>query len=165
MSLLVDLKNFPKDEGLFYEGELPPSVFELDSKDIIQPESPLIYRIQVFKDEEDLILTGYLEARFSLQCGRCGERFFMDQLMNNYGQSIPIENDQSIDLTSYLREDMLLSLPNYPRCETGNVNPRDCPAQGRFESDLDFQQDDESTEAGGSNTWEALDKLNNLKSN
>jgi uncharacterized metal-binding protein YceD (DUF177 family) len=62
-----------------------------------------------------------------------------------------------MDLTDLIREDILLTLPNFPRCENGNVDLRDCPAEGRFES----AESSAPLEMPGADrgVWNALDQL------
>ena len=74
---------------------------------------------------------------------------------------VPLENGGAIDLTSWLREDMLLALPTFPRCETGNVTPRQCPAEGRFDPVTEIVTDAPQKE--DVEVWKVLDQLDNLK--
>jgi len=160
MSLLIDLKRLPED-GLSLEGQLPVSTFDLDTADSAKAISPLSYSLMVQKDDEGLILTGDMSATFELQCGRCAESFPLRVELSPYVQDIELENDSPFDLTSTLREDILLALPNYPRCEAGNVSPRECPAEGRFENHQE-PLPEESGQPGG-NVWEALDQFKQPK--
>jgi uncharacterized metal-binding protein YceD (DUF177 family) len=97
-------------------------------------------------------------------CSRCAERFQQRLTLEPYELTVPIENGAPIDLTTWVREDMLLAFPPHPRCENGNVTPRECPAEGRFEPPADAAEAG-SGEAEGSRAWEALDQLSNIKRN
>jgi uncharacterized metal-binding protein YceD (DUF177 family) len=163
MNLQFDPTSLP-DDGLELEGSLPSSFFELPEGDPVRPMSPLEYRLHVTKDEEGVLFaTGEISATFELDCGRCLEPFQLRIEQTDFAHEIPLENGTP-DLTNLLREDILLALPTYPRCETGNVTPRECPAEGRFDSPTD-SSGEESPEAQDPNTWEALDQLTNLKKN
>ncbi len=153
----IDPRHLPSD-GLDIAGEEPASFFALEPTDAIQPVSPLIYELHVEKDEDELILTGRLEAVFNLECGRCLERFDHRVEIPHYQSEVTIEKDSTIDLTDTIREDTLVTLPNYPRCEDGNVRPRQCPAEGRFEPELETAE--EKPRDAGPGVWEALNKLN-----
>lgn len=153
----IDLRSLPSD-GLDIAGEQPASFFGLEATDSIQPVSPLKYELHVEKDEDELILTGRLEAVFNLECGRCLERFDHRVEIPHYQSEVTIEKDSTIDLTDTIREDTLVTLPNYPRCEDGNVRPRQCPAEGRFEPELETAE--EKPQDAGPGVWEALNKLN-----
>lgn len=163
MNLKIDPRGLPP-EGLHLEGQLPPSVFELSADDPAKPASPLVLSLDVIRDEDDLVVTGSLGATFGLQCGRCTEPFEHRVELTDYDLVIPVENDHPIDLTNWLREDILLALPTHPRCETGNVTLRECPAEGRFDLATGTPRD-EPEQAENSNVWEALDQLSNIKRN
>lgn len=163
MNLKIDPRGLPP-EGVHLEGHLPASVFELPEGDPVKPLSRMEWSIDVIRDEDDIVVTGSIGATFELECGRCTERFQQQIALDDYELVIPIENEHAMDLTTWLREDILLALPTHPRCENGNVTPRECPAEGRFEPATDAERGG-SEDAGGSHVWEALDKLPNLKRN
>lgn len=153
----IDLRSVP-DDGRDISGQEAPAFFALAEKDSIQAVSPLKYDLHLERDGGDLLVSGTLEATFSLECGRCLERFEHRLALENYATEIEIEKDGTINLTDTIREDTLLALPSYPRCEDGNVRPRQCPAEGRFESVLETA--DEEPQGAGQGVWEALNKLN-----
>lgn len=163
MSLLIDPKNLP-DEGLQLDGRLPESVMDLDADDFVQVRGPLAYQLHVFRDDDSLIITGKLSAAFELQCGRCAETFLTTISLDPYGQDLPIENDSPIDLTTVLREDILLALPNHPRCETSTVSPRECPAKDQFPASQE-PLTDAGNQSDDGKVWEVLDQLNQPKRN
>lgn len=153
----IDLRSLPEC-GKDISGQEIPSFFALDPKDTVQAISPLKYDLHLERDGSDLLITGALEATFSLECGACLERFDYHVKMENYKSEIEIAKDDTINLTDTIREDTLLTLPSYPRCEDGNVRPRQCPAEGRFEPALETEPDE--PQSAGPGVWEALNKLN-----
>ena len=163
MSLIIDPRNIPA-EGLQIAGELPASVMDLPEGDIAKATSPLEYDLTVLRDGSDVFLTGSLAATFELQCGRCAERYPHRVELEGYAQEIELENDSPLDLTNWLREDILLALPTQPRCETGNVSPRECPAEGKFEP-APPSVVPEPHEQDSKEVWGTLDQLTNLKRN
>ena len=163
MSLKFDPNGVPA-EGLHLEGELHASVFELPEQDAIKAVTPLSYNLDVTRDENDIIVLGNVEVTFELECGRCAERFLLRLEEPGFATEVTVENEQSIDLTTCLRDDILLALPTHPRCETGNVTPRKCPAEGRFDPTPE-NSDAELHKEADKNVWGALDQLNNLKRN
>jgi uncharacterized protein len=110
------------------------------------------------KDAGDILVTGRLEAAFRLECGRCLESFEHRLVIENYLAEIPAETNGMINLTDTIREDTLVALPSYPRCEDGNVRPRQCPAEGKFEPAPEMPADE--AENAGRGVWDALNKLN-----
>lgn len=155
--LQIDLRTLPAD-GRDISGEEPAAFFALDEKDIIQAASPLKYDLHIERDGGDLVISGSLEAVFSLECGRCLEHYEHRVCLPRYTAEIEITKDGMIDLTDTIREDTLVALPSYPRCEDGNVRPRQCPAEGRFETKLETAG--EESQSAGQGVWEALNKLN-----
>jgi uncharacterized protein len=155
-----DLHNLPSD-GKQLAGTLPHSFFDLDPKDIVQATGPMNYEIEVMRDEDDLILTGKLDATFELECGRCLGRFAYEVEIDEYQGEVTIEdvNAAMIDLTDVIRDDILVALPSYPRCEDGNVDPRECPAQGKF--DTVATSDSAEGQAPGDAAWDVLEQLKN----
>lgn len=155
--LFLDLRFLPA-EGKDLEGTLPPSFFDLSKDDSIQAVSPLRYTLHVERDDGDLLVSGELEATFSLICGRCVEPFQERVHLPHYATELEIANSLTMDLTDSIREDILLALPSYPRCEDGNVQPRECPAQGRFQSASEHDAPDEAPKQDRA-VWEVLDQL------
>lgn len=153
----IDLRSLP-DGGKDISGQELPAFFDLDAKDPIQATSPLKYDLHIERDGKELLITGRLEATFSLECGACMERFAYHVELDDYASEIEIAKDDTINLTDTIREDTLLALPSYPRCEAGNVQPRQCPAEGRFEPELETAPDE--PQSAGPGVWEALNKLN-----
>lgn len=153
----IDLRNLP-EEGKDISGTEQPSFFALPEGDPVQAISPLKYQIHLEKDGGDIVITGRLEATFRLECGRCLESFEHRLLIEDYLAEIPIETNGTINLTDTIREDTLVALPSYPRCEDGNVRPRQCPAEGKFEPAPEMPADE--AENAGRGVWDALNQLN-----
>lgn len=151
-----DIRNLPAD-GKQITGTLPASFFQLPESDTAKVEKALTYDLNIQRDDDDVVITGSLDATFSLECGRCLERFLQRVEMPDYTTEVPIEKETTMDLTELIREDILLALPNFPRCEDGNVDLRDCPAEGRFKATESSLAEEMPRADGG--VWNALDKL------
>jgi uncharacterized metal-binding protein YceD (DUF177 family) len=145
-------------EGRPFVGTLPVSLLAIRETDPIRPTGPIEYNLRATRDDDDLLISGSLRAPFSLDCVRCLQPIDYLVEIDDYQIEIPIENDQIIDLTEGLREDILLTLPSYPRCEDGNVIPRDCSAEGQFEPDSEHEPDQPPAESKTA-AWDVLDKL------
>jgi uncharacterized metal-binding protein YceD (DUF177 family) len=155
----IDLRNLP-EEGKDLAGTLAPAFFEHSATHDINAVSPLHYDLHVERDSRDVLVSGRLEAGFELVCGRCLQKFGQRVELDDYQTEISIEDpDATIDLTEAVREDILLALPSYPRCENGNVEPRECPAQGKFEPVTDDSAPGEPAEPQARDVWKVLDQL------
>lgn len=155
----IDLRNLP-EEGRALSGTLPPQFFDLSEGDDVKAVAPLVYDLNVVKDGSDLVVTGRVGAEFELMCGRCLQRFGQSIELEDYSTEMTIEDPSAmIDLTDAIREDILLALPSYPRCENGNIDPRECPAQGKFEPVADESAPDEPAGPQARDVWNVLDQL------
>jgi uncharacterized protein len=159
----IDLRRL-SDEGAKLAGSEPKEFFALSAKDSIQSVDGLQYDLHAIQDDDELVITGTLEARFSVECGRCLKPVEIDVILDPYDTSLEIgEGVETIDLTEAVREDILLALPSYPRCEDGNVEARECSEQGRFEATASPQEGESGESAGvqDRHVWDVLDQLKN----
>ncbi len=120
-------------------------------------DRPLHYDLQLQPDGSELLATGRLKAQFSLECGRCLGRFAFGVEIPQWSHLAKPQDDQMIDLTDQVREDILLALPSYPRCEHGNIDQQACPAEGQFEKVEPTTFDESGTSK--QTAWDALDDL------
>jgi uncharacterized protein len=156
--LQIDLRSLPA-EGIDLSGSLPSAIYDLPPDDSVQAAGPLEYDLHVERDGKDLIVYGSLQGEFTLVCGRCLESFPHRVALESYQAELEIPSDTStMDLTEAVREDMLLTLPSYPRCEDGNVEARECPAEGRFQGESDDETPSQP-ESQGRAVWDVLDQL------
>ena len=136
-------------EGKSFEGELCASVFDLHDG-LAKPISPLHYALQVSVVDGFLVLQGHLSAHFEFVCALTTKKFEQEILLNPYLESIELENQESVDLTEQLREDILLALPAYPKAP-GAESEADFP---------DAKLDEKASSEGSRRTeWDALDGL------
>ena len=156
-ALTIDPRSIPA-EGRRLTGTLPSGLFDLPESDPIRPAGGVEYTLHALRDDNDLIVTGRLRVPFTLECVRCLSPVDYVVELKDYSAEIPIENDQIINLTDWIREDILLALPSYPRCEDGNVLPRECSAEGDFEPGSADPADQAPTESA-SGAWDVLDQL------
>jgi uncharacterized protein len=152
--LLIDLSQLPA-EGKTLRGQLPADFFQLDAEDTAA--GPVDYELHLVRAGDSLQLSGRLDATFQLQCGRCLASFPYRAGLEDYRAELPVENEATIDLTEQVREDILFTLPNFPRCEDGNIEPRDCPAEGSFDSTP--PADETGLPGAERGIWNALDQL------
>ena len=116
------------------QGEL--SAAELDfgvNDEMIRAEKPLRYDLTVERLDGGLFLTGSLRLTLDCQCVRCLKPFGQELVLEDWTCHLPltgedkarVEND-SVDLTPFVREDMLLEFPQHPLCKP------DCAGLGKI---------------------------------
>jgi len=113
---------------------------------------PIQVDLQVQKDEENFLVTGWAQTPLSLQCGRCVE-WFPWPVRARVEHLFEAPHPNSIDLTPLLREDILLELPLNAVCRLG-ADGR-CPVTGEI-----YQpRPDSSGSLTGEEVWGPLSKI------
>ena len=144
----VHLRQIPA-EGLHLEGEEEFPLLDLATEDV-RWAGMLHYSLDVGISEGSLWATGSLSQRVELRCVRCLERFPFDIKVKGFSVHVELTGPEEIDLTPYLREDILLNLPPHPHCD--REGGRICPAA--------LASKTEAPPAGErAPDWSALDKL------
>src|SRR5690606_24496786 len=124
MPLLVNLRHL-EHKNIELKGELSPEELELDQTDeLIHFTKPVKYELEAQRMERNLLVHGKVQAVLDCECARCLKPFEMNLNFNDWAVHLPltgedkvrIESD-SVDLTPYIREDILLAFPQHPLCE------------------------------------------------
>jgi len=154
----VDLINLP-DEGLHEAGEIPAEFFELKQSDA-RAVTPLSYELFAQRFDNELLLTGKLQATFELTCMRSLHPFEQTIQLPKAAVSHEITEGGVIDMSEALREEILIELPTNPRCEEGDqemkceLDPRYLAVDKLTETSVDTAPAQEEP-----NPWTALDAL------
>ena len=102
-------------EGLHLQGEDPVEILEFKADDI-NFHSPINYDVVASNIESSLLVQGQLWTNVMLRCGRCLKNFEYELRANEFVVHRPMTGEELVDLTSEVREDILLQLPAYPVC-------------------------------------------------
>jgi len=123
MALTFNVRHLEK-KNLHLEGELDPAELDVDGVDeLVRLSSPLSYDLTAERIEEAVLVRGRLEVTLACECSRCLRPFEQPLILPDWAchlafggeEAVPIHND-CVDLTPYLREDILLSFPQHPVC-------------------------------------------------
>ena len=158
MPLLVNLRHLAK-HSLSLKGELPVAGLDLDTRDeMIHPGPPLEYDFEVEMMDRSLLLQGRLALALDCECVRCLKKFRHRVELGHWACHVPLEGEEKaavvndcVDLTPYIREDILLELPQHPLCDQkcgGLQKPK--TGKGKHATGVTRQ---------GSSAWAKLDKL------
>jgi len=140
-----------EEHPLDLEGEIPPEALALNDV-TARAQQPVKAVLQVVKDEETFLVTGWLQTTLSLVCGRCAE-WIPWPVRARVEHVLEGPHPNCIDLTPFLREDILLELPLKAVCRLG-ADGR-CPVTGEV-----YQPRPETSGSLASETvWEALSKI------
>ncbi len=124
MSLKFNLRQLDEKE-VRLQGELPVAELELGVTDeLVRAENPLQYDLSVQMLHDSILVTGKLVLPLNCECGRCLKPFKQDLVFEGWALHLPLEGEDkvsiendSIDLTPYVREDILLDFPQHPLCK------------------------------------------------
>src|SRR6266436_4838721 len=147
----VHLKQIPT-QGLHLEGEEECPIQELESEGI-RCAGRLHYAIDVGVAGRGLWANGSLSQPVELRCVSCLENFVHEIRVPAFAVHMELHGPETVDLTPFMREDILLNLPAHPHCDRDGG--RKCKAAIPEYSNLEKQE----REAKREHDWEALDKL------
>ncbi len=112
---VISLEEFP-EEGLHLVGEVDGAIFGIDEADL-RSTGPLSYDVDVQLYDTELVLRGSVSAPFRMRCVRCLEEFDYVLELDELTLSADVKGKLAVDLTEELREELVLELPAYPKCE------------------------------------------------
>jgi uncharacterized protein len=123
MPLIVNLRHVEEGDVVMH-GELPVDELDVDARDeMIRVARPLRYDIEIQKLERDFLVRGSLQLTLECQCVRCLKPFTRKLELKPWTCHLPLEGeervtvvDDCVDLTPFVREDMLLEFPQHPLC-------------------------------------------------
>ncbi|MBC8326046.1 MAG: DUF177 domain-containing protein [Verrucomicrobia subdivision 3 bacterium] len=161
MALKIILDDL-QDEQLHLEGELTPTELALElgeEEALMKPAGPLAYALTASESDDTLIVFGQLQMDFTAECARCLKPFEFPINLPQWAVALPLKGDDaieygwdSVDLTPWLRDDILLRLPQHPLC-------------GPACEGLVFKQESPPpADVADSNTWSKLDDWKQPKS-
>lgn len=158
-ALIISLEEFP-EEGMRLQGELDAALFDIDS-DALQSIGPLVYDLEAHLYDTELMLRGSISALFRLRCDRCLDMFDYEVWLDDFVLSADVKGKLSYDATEEMREEIVLALPSYPKCE---LTDKECQINDEF-SDFRLDKDPHlgvnSGTPSGQSVWDALDAFSN----
>jgi uncharacterized metal-binding protein YceD (DUF177 family) len=142
----IHLKQVPA-QGLHLDGDEDCPIHDLEAEGV-RCAGPLHYNIDVGIAGGALWARGSLSQPVELRCVSCLENFVHDIQVPAFAVHTELHGPETVDLTPFIREDLLLNLPAHPRCDRdGN---RVCKAKQPVTVEQDTRQQSD---------WSALDKL------
>ena len=155
MTLRINLRHLA-EHGIHLKGELPVAELDLGVNDeLIHLEKPLRYDLSVELLHDAVLATGSLVLPLECECGRCLKKFKTELKLAGWAAHLPLEGEDKVpvendcvDLTPFVREDMLLDFPQHPLCKP------DCAGLKEKNNALKAKPDEKSVAA-----WAELDKL------
>jgi uncharacterized protein len=124
MPLTLNLRHL-ETQDLHLTGELAAEELDIETGDeVLQTALPLTYDIVVQQLEESILAQGSLKLPLQCQCVRCLKPFQSFLELPSWALHLPLTGEDAVtvindcvDLTPYVREDILLELPRHPLCD------------------------------------------------
>jgi uncharacterized protein len=124
MPVKVNLRHL-EENSVHLKGELSPEELEIEHPDeLVHINEPLRYDLEVERANNTLLVHGSIMQRVDCECARCLKPFPEEIDLTPWEALIPLEGDDCapvdndlVDLTPAIREDVLLALPQHPLCE------------------------------------------------
>lgn len=151
----VHLKQIPP-EGLHLEGEEECAIAELEAEGI-HCTGPMHYSLDLGVSSGALWANGSLSQVVEVRCVVCLQKFEHEVKVPAFALHTELHGPETVDLTPFMREDILLNLPPYPRCDRDG--DRACQGPAIKETGTAGE-----TEKKREHDWGALDKLKIRKS-
>lgn len=160
MKVTFNIRHLERND-LHLKGELPAVDLDLDTVDeLIILKEPLFYDLQVERLSQSIYVHGKMSVALQCHCVRClkpfrqvieGEQWAWDLPLEGEDQ-VEIEND-CVDLTPFIREDILLAFPQHPLCKT------ECRGLPKAPQKRSHQTSGATDSGEVSSAWAELNKL------
>lgn len=159
MSLKLNIRHLESDD-VQLSGELPVEELDLDCPDeLVHARQPIQYELTAQKTGREVLVRGKIGFALDCECARCLKPFQLPVELPEWTALISLEGpekapikDDCVDLTPYLREDILLEFPQHPLCEA------DCAGLPN-RADKNAKQTKGVSQTSGSSVWSELNKL------
>ena len=157
MPLQINIRHLEaKDAHLL--GELPVAELDLQHADeLIHLRCPVAYDLIVQRLSGAVLARGKIELRLDCECARCLKPFEHRIALEDWTALLPLEGpdkaplkDDLADLTPYIREDILLEMPQHPLCGADCAGPPNPPNEHRTKG---------ASQSESSSAWSELNKL------
>jgi len=124
MPLLFNIRHL-EHQPVTLRGELPVAELDLGGIDeLIRANSPLHHDLVVERHERSILALGRLGLELRCECVRCLKSFEYRLAFDSWSCLLPLEGEDKVlvdndcvDLTAYVREDIVLAFPQHPLCE------------------------------------------------
>jgi uncharacterized metal-binding protein YceD (DUF177 family) len=116
--LKVRIDSSLHDDEMAFEERLPPGFLDLPSGDELSPVSDICVSGKAYHASEWILIQAEVTARMRLPCAVCNEMYEFSVELMPWKLSVPASSvkDGMLDVSSELREAILLEVPFFVRC-------------------------------------------------
>ncbi len=141
-------------EGMVVDGQIAAGELDIENEDRISFPDLVDYRFELSVVSGGLLARGEASTRSRCRCDRCLVYFDFSVKLVELCYFVPVKEDETVDLTEPIRQDILLLFPQRLVCDADcrglcgkcgqNLNVRLCECEEREETE---------------SVWRELDKL------
>jgi len=119
----VNLRHL-EEQSVSLDDAMTPDELEIGIEDnLVHVNEPLHYALEVQQMEDSLLVQGTLKLTLDCECARCLKPFHYQLNFDAWTAHIPLQGEEKaaivndvVDLTPYVREDIVLAFPQRPLC-------------------------------------------------
>ncbi len=160
MALTINLRHL-EAHNIHLEEEVSVAELDIETLDeVIRLRQPLECDLEVQKLEGGLLVQGRLRLVLDCQCVRCLKAFEYPIELEDWACHLPLQgeeavhvNNDCVDLTPYVREDILLAFPQHPLCDP------ECRSLPKMSVGTARKSSSAGETEAGSSAWDELNKL------
>ena len=160
MPLIFNLRHLD-EKNLHLKGEIPAEELDVDDLDeLVKLQKPVSYDLEIQKLEQAVLAHGTLSLTFDCECARCLKPYKHPLKLENWACHLPLEGEEMVvvtndcvDLTPYIREDIVLAFPQHPLCRP------DCSGLAGIQKKTEKSPGTAAKADPASAAWAELDKL------
>jgi uncharacterized protein len=160
MALICNIRRL-EEKNLHLKGELPSADLELEAIDeMIHVNSPVTYDLEAQQFDQSVLVQGSFALTLDCECVRCLKPFKMPLKLDHWACHLALEGEEKavvvndcVDLTPYIREDIVLAFPQHPLCKP------ECSGLASIQQQPEKRPGVADKSEAASSTWAALDKL------
>ena len=124
MAIKINLEQLEQGD-VQLDGQLPAAALDLQlgGDILVHSAEPLDYQLDATNAGDTLLVRGTLKINFACDCARCLEPFTYTLELTEWTCALPLQGPDAVqsrgeylDLTPWVREDILLGLPQHPQC-------------------------------------------------
>ncbi len=126
MRLECNVRQLAK-KNLRWQGELTAAELDLEAMDeCVRISAPIKLDLEIQLMSKGILAQGHVRVVLDCDCVHCLKRFDQELEWHDWSCFFALEGEEKVavindcvDLTPYIREDILLAFPQHPLCEPG----------------------------------------------
>ena len=160
MPLIFNLRHLD-EKNLHLKGEIPAEELDVEGLDeLVKLQKPVAYDLEIQKLEQAVLAQGTLSLTLDCECARCLKPYQHPLKLEGWACHLPLEGEEMVvvtndcvDLTPYIREDIVLAFPQHPLCRP------DCSGLASIQKKTEKSPGTAAKADPTAAAWAELDKL------